>query len=432
MSFTYSTNLKLALIDTGTESGNWGDVTNTNLGTLLEQSISGYVTQAITDGADTTITMPNGATGVARNMTIEMTGALTAARNLIVPANKKLYFIYNNTTGGYAVTVKVSGQTGVSVPNGAKVALVSNGTDVVSLISYAASLTLGAALGAASGGTGLTAPGTSGNVLTSNGSAWTSASPAIPAGTVALFYQAAAPTGWTQVASQNDKALRVVSGTGGGTGGATAFTSVFGAGKSSSSYTLATTDIPSHTHTGTSGTQSVDHTHTGPSHTHTGPSHTHTGTTGTESANHTHTGPSHTHTGTTGTESANHHHTFGGGAGVVFVNTGAGVTANVGTTGSGDNAPYTDPQNTSHTHSFTTSADGTGSTGTVSANHSHSFTTAADGTGATGASGTGATGGVSANHTHSFTSDATGGGGGHTHGLSLDLQYIDVIIASKN
>jgi hypothetical protein len=111
---------------------------------LLEQAISGYVTQAITDGADTTITIPNGATGVARNMFIEMTGALTATRNLIVPANKKLYFIYNNTTGGFAVTVKVSGQTGVSVPNGKKVILVSNGTDIVNAENYIASLSVGA------------------------------------------------------------------------------------------------------------------------------------------------------------------------------------------------------------------------------------------------------------------------------------------------
>jgi hypothetical protein len=65
-------------------------------------------------------------------MFIEMTGALTfSTTNLIVPANKKLYFIYNNTTGGFAVTVKVSGLTGVSVPNGRKVILVSNGTDIV-------------------------------------------------------------------------------------------------------------------------------------------------------------------------------------------------------------------------------------------------------------------------------------------------------------
>jgi hypothetical protein len=64
-------------------------------------------------------------------MFLELTGALTATRNLIVPTNKKLYFIYNNTTGGFAVTVKVTGLTGVSVPNGRKVVLVSNGTDIV-------------------------------------------------------------------------------------------------------------------------------------------------------------------------------------------------------------------------------------------------------------------------------------------------------------
>jgi hypothetical protein len=154
MASTYSTNLALELIGTGDQSGTWGTTTNTNLGTLIEQAISGYVTQAITDGADTTITIPNGATGVARNMFIEMTGALTAARNLIVPANKKLYFIYNNTTGGYAVTVKVSGQTGVSVPNGSKVVLVCNGTDIVAATTYLTSLSLGSALSVANGGTG--------------------------------------------------------------------------------------------------------------------------------------------------------------------------------------------------------------------------------------------------------------------------------------
>jgi hypothetical protein len=154
---TYSTNLAIELIGTGDQSGTWGTTTNTNLGTLIEQSISGYVTQAITDGADTTITIPNGASGVARNMALELTGALTAARNLIVPANKKLYFVYNNTTGGgFAVTVKVSGQTGVSVPNGKKMVLVSNGTDIVEAVTYYASLTLGTALPVASGGTGAT------------------------------------------------------------------------------------------------------------------------------------------------------------------------------------------------------------------------------------------------------------------------------------
>ena len=139
MPSTYSTNLGIELITTGEQAGTWGATTNTNLGTLIEQAISGYTTQAITDGADTTITIPNGSSGVGRNMYLELTGTLTAARNLIVPANRKLYFIYNNTSGGFAVTVKVSGLTGVSVPNGVKTVLVSNGTDIVDAISYSTS-----------------------------------------------------------------------------------------------------------------------------------------------------------------------------------------------------------------------------------------------------------------------------------------------------
>jgi hypothetical protein len=137
MASTYSTNLALELIGTGDQAGTWGTTTNTNLGTLIEQAISGYVTQAVATGTDTTITIPNGATGVARNMFIELTGTGGASTNLIVPANKKLYFIYNNASG--AVTVKVSGQTGVSVAAGEKVILVSNGTDVVEAVTYLSS-----------------------------------------------------------------------------------------------------------------------------------------------------------------------------------------------------------------------------------------------------------------------------------------------------
>jgi hypothetical protein len=196
MSSTYSTNLALELIGTGDQTGTWGATTNTNLGTLLEQAISGYVTQACTGGTDT-LTIPNGASGVARNMYIELTG--TGGGTVVVPSNKKLYLIYNNCSSG-AVTVKVSGQTGVSVPNLTKMFLVSNGTDVVNALNYFASLSAGSlaltsALPVTSGGTGQSsvtaynvivgnnggtgfssvAPGTTGNVLTSDGTSWTSA-----------------------------------------------------------------------------------------------------------------------------------------------------------------------------------------------------------------------------------------------------------------
>jgi hypothetical protein len=150
----------------GDQAGTWGQTTNTNLGTLLEQAVSGYVTQAVATGADTTITMPNGASGVARNMFLELTGTGGANTNLLVPANKKLYFIYNNTASGQ-VTVKVSGLTGVSVPNGAKILLVSNGTDIVVAQTYLASLSLGAALPVTSGGTGVTTSTGTGSVVLS-------------------------------------------------------------------------------------------------------------------------------------------------------------------------------------------------------------------------------------------------------------------------
>jgi hypothetical protein len=43
-------------------------------------------------------------------------------------------------------------------------------------------------------------------------------------GTAWCYFQAAAPTGWTRQTTHNDKALRVVSGTGGGSAGTNAFT----------------------------------------------------------------------------------------------------------------------------------------------------------------------------------------------------------------
>jgi hypothetical protein len=70
-------------------------------------------------------------------MYIQLSG--TGGGTLVVPgtypnANKKLYFIYNSTSS--AITVKVSGQTGVSVPAAAKIALVCNGSDIVVAENY--------------------------------------------------------------------------------------------------------------------------------------------------------------------------------------------------------------------------------------------------------------------------------------------------------
>ena len=99
---------------------------------------------------------------------------------------------------------------------------------------------------------------TSGSVITFSDSTTqsTAATASIPSGSVMLFYQSAAPTGWTQVTTLNDYALRIVSGTGGATGGSTAFSTVFSnqtptinvSGLSAGATTLSTTQMPSHTH----------------------------------------------------------------------------------------------------------------------------------------------------------------------------------------
>lgn len=67
--------------------------------------------------------------------------------------------------------------------------------------------------------------------------------PAFPSGTLMLFQQTSAPTGWTKQTTHNDKALRVVSGTA-SSGGATAFSSVFGSGKTTGGHSITQAELP--------------------------------------------------------------------------------------------------------------------------------------------------------------------------------------------
>lgn len=181
MPSTYSSNLKIELIATGSQSGTWGDSTNTNLGTALEQAIVGYGNPNFTSDANLTLTLTDSnASQTARNLALNVTSSvsLTATRELVVPTIQKPYIVRNNTTGGQSITVKTTAGTGITVPNGKYVFLYTDGTNVVSALDHIPALTLATSLAAAYGGTGLSAVGTTGNVLTSNGSAWVSSAPA--------------------------------------------------------------------------------------------------------------------------------------------------------------------------------------------------------------------------------------------------------------
>ncbi len=97
-------------------------------------------------------------------------------------------------------------------------------------------------------------PSSAGNVatLTATGDLQDGGVGGFPSGTKMVFYQTAAPTGWTRVttASLNDHALRVVTSSSwsDGTHGATAFTSVFGSSISTQGHALTVSELPAHTH----------------------------------------------------------------------------------------------------------------------------------------------------------------------------------------
>ena len=166
MASTYS-QYKIELVGTGEQAGTWGTTTNNNFGSATPGTYQGFE-QAIGGKADvtmssTTITLTltnSNAAQDARALYLNLTGTPGGAADLIVPALQKSYLVKNGTTGGFAVTIKVTGQTGVSIPNGKTVWVYNNGTDVVTAIDFIPSLVLGAALPVASGGTGITAFGT--------------------------------------------------------------------------------------------------------------------------------------------------------------------------------------------------------------------------------------------------------------------------------
>lgn len=156
---TYS-NLKIQLIGTGELPGTWGTATNVNWGSTgggIEQAVVGMATiSSGFTGTPLTLTLTLTDTAEAQNaraLVLNLTQSLGSAGVLNVPAIQKPYMVINST--GQTVTVKVSGQTGIAVPTGTRTFLYNNGTDVGVFFNYIPSLTLGAALPVASGGTGV-------------------------------------------------------------------------------------------------------------------------------------------------------------------------------------------------------------------------------------------------------------------------------------
>jgi hypothetical protein len=137
---------------TGENSGTWGNVTNVNLGTALEEAIVGSADVTFAS-ANVTLTLTDtNSTQTARNLRLNLTGTTGGARDLIVPAIEKVYIVNNGCAD--TVTVKNASGTGISVPPGKTEFIYNNGTNVVEAVNHLTSLTLDTALPITSGGTG--------------------------------------------------------------------------------------------------------------------------------------------------------------------------------------------------------------------------------------------------------------------------------------
>lgn len=156
---TYSPNLRIELITTGEQSGTWGDTTNTNLGTVIEQAISGYEAVSITS-ASQALSAYNGTSDQSRNASLSLSTTTTADFAVYAPPAEKLYVIRN--TSAYTATIYngiAPGSTspagaGVAIPAGKTATVFSTGTDFYFQNNHLPSLTLTTDLAVADGGTG--------------------------------------------------------------------------------------------------------------------------------------------------------------------------------------------------------------------------------------------------------------------------------------
>lgn len=220
MTDTPSSILLLRLQSTGSNTNLWGGYLNTALQTL-EQASKGY--QALSVTGDATITWTNYATGnTGQCAALKLTGSLSSAATLTMPAYMNFGMVWNNT--GQSVTIKCSGGTGVSVPNGVRTLLFCDGVDYYSagsswLNTYVSTLTnngdvvtkvtLESAIATAS------LPATAGTVLNSAADTTAGYHGAKHAYSVTSSYAALAAAGSTQNPGANEAQLLTITYDGG-------------------------------------------------------------------------------------------------------------------------------------------------------------------------------------------------------------------------
>ena len=170
---TYSA-LKIELIGTGEQDNTWGDTTNLNLGTALEEMITGSADIPFASTTYTLLLTNTNVTQLGRNLRLNLGGTSGGPQDLILPAGvAKLYLIYNGTAD--IITCKNASGTTVAVPSGASQYIWNTGSNVTVATNYHTGIGAFTTLSASStvSGAGITArfatPGPIGNTSPSTG-----------------------------------------------------------------------------------------------------------------------------------------------------------------------------------------------------------------------------------------------------------------------
>jgi hypothetical protein len=220
MASTYSDRLKLELQASGENAGTWGDKTNNNL-QVIDAFVNGYLSKSVAGSSDVTLTTADAsATAESSNKVIELTGALTGNIKVLVPAKESNYVIFNNTTGSFTLTVAPTGHTsnGVAITQGSHTMVYNQSDKCVDVLGAKVGTTSTTYIGSGAELTGIDI---------------------IPAGSLMLFQQSSAPTGWTKATAHDNKALRVVTGSA-SSGGSNTFAAAFNNNQTVSGTTSST------------------------------------------------------------------------------------------------------------------------------------------------------------------------------------------------
>jgi len=203
MASSYSP-LKIELMASGEKDGEWGNITNNNLGTALEEAIVGSANVTFA-GADVTVTLIDASvlstpSQTARNLRLNLIGSTGGStRNLILGSGcqiEKPYLIKNNCADD--ITVKNTTGNGITVPAGKSAWVYNNSVDVVDAMTYLSELSLGTDLAIADGGTGAsTASGARTNLGLGTISTQNANSVAITGGTITGITDLAVADGGT-------------------------------------------------------------------------------------------------------------------------------------------------------------------------------------------------------------------------------------------